>query len=145
MKSKFLLMLVCLSVLILFIIIIIPFLTTKSISDNNQTRQVIANAKRLTGNNSYFFKGLHGAITPGFYVLRGEKDNLVYNSDNMIFRGGKSNVIEAFLIDASENKISKLDINDVLKINHDVVIIFSPNIIYVLNFNSDDYGYYERN
>ena len=113
-------------------------------SKNDQSAQVVANAERLAGNNNNFFKGLYGAVVPGFYISHGENDNVVYCRDKTILRFGKANTTEAFIIITSENEIRQINLNDALEINHDVVLIFTPAKIYVLNYDTGNYSYYLR-
>jgi hypothetical protein len=127
------------------------FFTANLDSDkyNETSEKVISYAKRLAGDNNFFTKGSHVVVVKGFYVSLEKDNNTIYGPDSKLLDGKNVSNVEAILISADEKisdekRIQRIDINDVLTIDHDVILLFTPRKIYVLNFNTKNFGYYER-
>jgi len=106
--------------------------------------KIVEKAKNLALDNELFFKGLHGLIAPNVYIRKGDQRNSLYDSKDEIFKGRTSNIPEAVHLEKPAGKIAQINQEAALKIRSGVLVVFSPNAIYVLDFDQRRFGWYPR-
>lgn len=110
---------------------------------DNLNKRIVERAELLSKENVFFWLGHYGMVVPEISAARRIENNYLFRKGDIIFHGSNFKITEAVII-FDKIKTKKISIEDALKVNTGILVVFTPEKIFVLNFERNEFGWYER-
>ncbi len=81
--------------------------------------------------------GLSGGVAPDVYVSKNERNNSLSGPREMLYRGQRMGITEAVTLETRTRRITSLDLEAASKVDSGILIVFTGQKIFVLNFDED--------